>query len=253
MSLFRRLFTYGKSEAHAAIDKLEDPTKMAEQGIRDLRKDLNESLQGLAQVKAQAIRAKRDLQKHKEIAVDYEQKAMMLLKRAEGGHLDPSEADRLATEALQRRDDAIRRASDLHREVEHFDGMTGKLENNIQNLKGQISKWENELQTLKARAQVGRATRKLNEQMARVDSSGTIAMLERMRDRVQEEETLAEAYGDIAQVGTSVDDDIEAALGGTKQLEGTAALEDLKAKMAARALPDSDSSKAPLLPPLRTS
>lgn len=253
MSLFRRLFTFGKSEAHAVLDQLEDPAKMAEQGIRDLRKDLGASLQSLAQVKAQAIRAKREFQNHKETAADYEQKAMLLLKRAEGGHLDAAEADRLATEALRKREQAVKRASEVSREVEQFDSMTGKLENNIQGLKSQIAKWENELSTLKARAQVGKATRKINEQLARVDSSGTISMLERMRDRVQEEETLAEAYGDMAQLGTSVDDDINAALGGTAELEGAAALEALKAKMSQGALPGGDERKTLPLPPLRTS
>ena len=237
MSLFKRLFTYSKSEAHAALDKLEDPTKMAEQGIRDLRKDLGDSLQGLAQVKAQAIRAKRELQQQKEVATDYEQKAVLLLGRAQTGDLDPAEADRLASEALQRREQAVQRASEIGREVERFDAMTAKLETGIQSLKSQIGKWENELHTLKARAQVGRATRKINEQLARVDSGGTIAMLERMRDRTQEEEALAEAYGDIAQVGSNIDQDIEAALGGAQPVEGSAALLELKARLSGGALP----------------
>ncbi len=231
MSLFRRMFTIGKSEAHAALDKLEDPIKMAEQGIRDLRGDLNDSLQGLAKVKAQAIRAKRELGKQREIATDYEQKAMLLLQRTQEGKLDPTEADRLASEALRRRDQAIERATGTSREVEHFDQMTGQLENKIQSLKIQIDKWENELHTLKARAQVGRATRKLNEQLARVDSSGTIAMLERMRDRVREEESLAQAYGEIARVETDIDGEIQSALSGTARPSETTALESLKAKM----------------------
>ena len=45
MGVFKRLFTVGKAEAHAAIDKLEDPIKMTEQGIRDLKLDLDKSLQ----------------------------------------------------------------------------------------------------------------------------------------------------------------------------------------------------------------
>lgn len=231
MSLFRRMFTVGKSEAHAALDKLEDPIKMAEQGIRDLRSDLNDSLQGLAKVKAQAIRNKREFRKQREIAADYEQKAMMLLQRAQAGELDPAEADRLAAEALRRRDQAIERATEVSREVDHFDQLTGQLENKIQNLKSQMDKWENELHTLKARAQVGRATRKLNEQLARVDSSGTISMLERMRDRVREEESLAQTYGEIAQVETGIDDEIESALRGSERPSKSAALESLKAKM----------------------
>ena len=47
MSLFKRIFKVGQAEAHSAMDKLEDPIKLTEQGIRDLKKDLDGSLQGL--------------------------------------------------------------------------------------------------------------------------------------------------------------------------------------------------------------
>ena len=34
--LFSRILRLGKAEAHSAVDKLEDPIKMTEQGIRCL-------------------------------------------------------------------------------------------------------------------------------------------------------------------------------------------------------------------------
>ncbi len=94
MSLFKRLFKVGQAEAHAVVDKLEDPIKMTEQGIRDLKKDLDKSLQALAEVKALAIRSKKDLTTNKEMAKNYEQKAILLLQKAERGELDAAEADR---------------------------------------------------------------------------------------------------------------------------------------------------------------
>ena len=231
MSLFRRLITFGKSEAHNALDKLEDPIAMAEQGVRDLRADLNKSLESLASVKAQAIRAEKSLSREKEIAADYEQKAMALLRRAQSGELDAAEADRLATEALARKEQAVERAGVAQGEVQRFDGAVAQLESNVEKLKSQISQWDNELRTLKARAEVGQATRKLNQQLAKTDSSSTLAMLERMRDKVAQEEALAEAYGEIAQVERSVDAEIDAALGG-ESVKGAAALDALKKKMA---------------------
>lgn len=233
MSVFKRLFTWGKAEAHAVVDRIEDPIKMADQGIRDLRADLTKALESLAQVKAQAIRTRREAQQGKEAAADYEKKAMLLLQRGQSGQLPAGEADRLAGEALAKRDGAVQRASILVKELEGMDRMTAQLETNVQSLKTQISKWENELQTLKARAQVSHATRKLNEQLAKVDPSGTISMLERMKDKVQAEESLAEAYGEMAQVERSVDHEIEAALAtpAGAGAGGAAALADLKARM----------------------
>lgn len=246
MSLFKRVFTWGKSEAHAAMDTLEDPVKMAEQGIRDLKKDLSDSMEGLAKVKAQVIRTRRTVEREKEVAADYEQKAMLLLQKAQGGQLDTAEAERLATEALGKRDGAIERAATQARELENLERMAGQLEGNVQNLKSQISKWENEVQTLKARAQVGKATRKLNEQLANVDSSGTISMLERMRDKVQEEESLAQAYGEMADVDKSIDSEIDRALGGTAPAGQSDALLQLKARMGmAEPLALTDNTKTP--------
>jgi len=236
MSFFGRLFTVGKAEAHAIVDKLEDPVKMAEQGIRDLKEQLRDAMEGLAKVKGQAIRSKREWNRNRDIATDYEKKAMLLLQRAQEGAIDVAEADRLATEALAKRDSAIERVKQLDGEVKQFDAMTGKLENNVNQLKSQISKWENELASLKARSQVSKATRKLNEQLAEVDSSSTISMLERMRTKVQEEESLAEAYGEMAQVDKSVDAEIDAALGGGSASSGSASLAALKAKMADKQL-----------------
>ncbi len=231
MSVFKRLFTWGQSEAHAVVDKLEDPVKMTEQGIRDMKKDLTKAMEALAQVKAQSIRTKREAQNAKETAEDYEQKAMMLLQKAQTGQLDMAEAERLAGESLNKRDGAIQRAAMHTKEIANLDAGVAQLETNVQNMKGQISKWENELQTLKARAQVSQATRKVNQQLAKVDSSGTISMLERMRDKVETEESLAEAYGDMALADRSVDSEIEAALSGPAAGSNSLALADLKSRM----------------------
>ena len=54
--IFQRLFKTGQAEAHSMLDKLEDPIKLSEQAVRDLKQDLHESLQSLAEVKGIAIR-----------------------------------------------------------------------------------------------------------------------------------------------------------------------------------------------------
>ena len=51
----KRLFRIGKAEAHSALDKLEDPVKMTEQGIRDLKANLEKAMVAMAEVKAMGI------------------------------------------------------------------------------------------------------------------------------------------------------------------------------------------------------
>ncbi len=81
MSLFQRVFGIGKAEAHSALDKIEDPVKMTEQGIRDLRSDLEKSVNALAAVKANAIQARRRLNDQRRRAQDYVKKASYLEER----------------------------------------------------------------------------------------------------------------------------------------------------------------------------
>ena len=231
MGIFSRLFKVGQSEAHAVIDQLEDPIKMTEQGIRDMKTDLDKALQALAEVKALAIRSKKELIQANNIAKDYETKAILIRKKAESGEISAEDADRLATEALTKKEQSSQDAARSQTEVQTFDKNIAQLDANIKKIRSNISHYENELKTLKARAKVSAATKKINKSLAGVDSSSTIAMLEKMKDKVNQDEALAEAYGDIAGESRSVDDEIDAVLSDSNKINASASLEALKAKL----------------------
>ena len=199
--LFSRVLRLGKSEAHAVMDKFEDPIKMTEQGIRELKKDLEESMKSLAQVKGIVIRMRNDAENKKKLAADYESKAMALLQKGQQGSLEMAEAERLATEILARKEDVGQEALRLSKEVTSQESMALQLQRNVDKLRTTVQRYENDLITLRARAKTAAATRKLNAQIARVDSDGTIVMLEKMRNKVEEDESLAQAYGEIADSG----------------------------------------------------
>ncbi|MCK5824969.1 MAG: PspA/IM30 family protein [Ichthyobacteriaceae bacterium] len=231
MNIFKRIFNIGTAEAHSAIDKLEDPIKMTEQGIRDLKKDLESALKALAEIKALAIRSRNDYNTSKSKSKDYESKAILLLKRAESGEMEMDQAERLATEALTKKEDFDQSAIQSNTEMEKFENNVSQMSRKISALKKQISTFENELRTLKARVKVSTATKNINKQMSNIDSSSTVSMLERMKDKVAEEEALAEAYGDIANESKSLDDEIDNALAGESSVKAKTDLSALKAKL----------------------
>jgi phage shock protein A len=187
MQFLKRLFKIGQSEVHSAIDGIEDPIKMTEQGIRDMKLDLDKSLEALAQVKAMSIRSKNEVQEYAAKGEDYNEKAMLILKKAQSGGLDATEADRLATEALIKKEEAIGGQNRATADKEKFDLNVSQMEGNVQTIKQNISKWENELKILRARVKVADATKTLNKQMAQIDSNGTVALLERMKEKVAQE------------------------------------------------------------------
>lgn len=217
MNIFKRLFKIGQAEANAAIDKMEDPIKLTEQGIKDMKADLAKSIEALAQVKATCIRSKNDLEMYENKAKDYQDKAMLLLKKAQTGDLDMEKAEELATNALSKKEQNTEHAARTKVEYQKLSKSVAQLEKNIQDIKHNIEKYENELKTLKARVKVSTATKKLNKEMSRIDSSGTVEMLERMKEKVAQEEALAEAYGDLADNNNSIDEEINKHIDSSKE------------------------------------
>ncbi len=206
----------GQAEANATLDSMEDPIKITEQGIRDLKEELKESVASLAQVKALEIRSKTE---HKEFLTNienYQEKALLLLNKAKNGNLDLDEAERLAKAALIKKEENVKAAEKAKEEAVKYESSVIEMEANVTEIKRNISRWENELKTLKARVKVSNATKKMNRQMAGVDASSTVDMLERMKQKVSQEEALAEAYGNIANNKTTIDFEIDKAIDFTK-------------------------------------
>ncbi|WP_312769555.1 PspA/IM30 family protein [Epilithonimonas sp.] len=213
MNIFKRIFRIGQAEIHSVVEKMEDPIKMTEQGIREMREDLDQSLEAYAKVKALAIRTKNNANKKEEESGEFANKAVLLLQKLQNNELDADKAESLAKEALMLKKQLIAESVELNKQAIVHENSVLELQKNIDVLKFNINKWENELSTLKARVKVSNATKEVNRQMAKIDSNSTISMLERMKEKVEEDEALSQAYGTMALGSKSVTDEIDEALG----------------------------------------
>ena len=200
MSLLKRILRIGKAEAHALLDKLEDPIKVTEEGIRELKKQLNEAVEALAQVKASQIRFEKEAINERERAKSLVRKAEAILEKAKTGEISEEEAQKRAAELLERAEIHEKNARSLEEQAEKQKETALKLQAKIEELKNTIAKYEAELRSLKARYATAKAVKKINKQLAKVDPSDTVAMLERMKEKVEEEEALAQAYEEISGV-----------------------------------------------------
>jgi len=242
MNLFARMFKFIQSEAHAFLSKFEDPIKLTEQGIRDLKKDFDDAMKGVAEIKAIAIGAKKDLKTKQQIADDYEKKALIILKKAQNGELDSAEADRLAGEALKKKQSAMKEIATLKENIKTYDTSLEKMENKVLELKNQIKKAEEEYTSLKARATVAKTTKRINQQLSGMGSDSTMAMIEEMKTKIQAEENLAEAYGEAALLETSVDDEINKAIGVDMDVQD--ALTEMKQKLLGTSAPEEQAQES---------
>ncbi len=231
MGILSRFFKIGQAEAHHVLDKMEDPVKLTEQGIRDLKKNLSEATSALAEVKASMIRFQREAENEKRRAVEYVKKAEALLTKAAKGEIAQEEAENLASELLQKAETFQQNAQKLQEDADAQKKMADNLTIKIKELKTQIAKYESELKSLKARAATAKAVKKVNKHLTKIDASSTISMLERMKEKVEEEESLAQAYEEIATEDTKLENKVDSLLSSKSEGSSLSKLEGLKKKM----------------------
>ncbi len=238
MSFWKRIFKIGQSEAHSLLDKIENPVNLTEQGIRDMKENLQHSIDALAEMKALLIRTRNECEMYKNRASDYENKAMMLLVNSQKGLLDSQQADRLAELALMKKEENLRLMLELAQEGRKYETTIATLSENIQQLKITISKWESEARALKAKAKASEALKNVSKQLSQLDSSSTISMLEKMKEKIEKQEALAQAYTEISQENKSIDEEIDSAIARSSS-KTSDALKALKEKLTLQ-LPEAE-------------
>jgi phage shock protein A len=234
ITIMKRLFTIGEANVNAIVDKFEEPIKMTEQGIRDLNDMHTESMRNLALIKSMVITAKKSLDDHIVRALSYEEKAKQLLLSAQTGNLDKIEADKLATLSLQEKEKLDVLISSKQIEYNKQNSTFKTLEKRVNELRDTIKKAEEDLQQLKARQITAKTRLKVNKQLANINSSSTLQMLERMKAKINEEESLAVAYGELIDENKTLDDEINKALEHSTisfEYQSTDKLKELKEKL----------------------
>ncbi|GAB4198384.1 MAG: PspA/IM30 family protein [Thermoflexibacter sp.] len=195
------------------IEQQEDPVKLTEQSIRELKVDLSESLKSLAEAKAGFIKAKREVELQQKQAEQCEYKATALLEKAKNGQLDSQTADKFALMELGKKEEIMRRVNTSLKGLENYEAMVKKLEDQTRAIKEQIYAWETELNTLKARTKISQATKNLHERLSRFDTNSTANLLESIKEKAIEQEALAESMAYISSGKTSWEMEVDKILG----------------------------------------
>ena len=208
----KRLYTICKAEINSALNKLENPIEVAEQGVLDLKKDLSESLKSLSEIESLSIQEARNYKLAKDKSDKYEQESIRLLELAENGRMSPGKADDKAKELLEKKLLIDKQVVSYKENVDKYDSLLTKMRGNIQKLENEVKSWEEDIKIIKARKKVSDATLKLNKQFSDIDSDNTMSRLERIRDQIEEQEILTESYESIANSNLTVDEEIDRAL-----------------------------------------
>ncbi len=227
MSIFDRLFRIGKAEANAAVDKLEDPSKMADQILRELRENYQQAIQGEAEIKAQALQHRASELQARNKANDWEKKTNDLLDRVDAKQLDEAQGNDLAAKAAQAHEDALKEADQYRAMAEKEESAVNVMDLKIKQIKDQIAETENRAKMIQSRAKTAEVSEKINKTLSNVDTDGLMQTLNRMDERASAQEFRAAAYAQIEDSTLSTEQEINKALA---QSNSTSALDAIKAK-----------------------
>jgi phage shock protein A len=213
MEFWKNLITSIRAIFGYKIAQEEDPVKLTEQSIKDLKIELSESLKSLAEAKAGFIRAKREVEKEQKLAEQHEYRAVALLEKAKNGQIDGASADRFALMELGKKEEIMKKVNINLKGLENYEAMVKKLEDQTRVIKEQIYTWETELNTLKARTKISQATKNLHERLSRFDTNSTANLLESIKEKAIEQEALADSMVFVSSGKTSWEHEVDKILG----------------------------------------
>jgi phage shock protein A len=186
--MFDRLANLFKALFNALLGRMEDPAMMLEQTYQDLQSNLIQVRQAVAQAIATEKQLEQQLQKNKDQAETWKNRAAMAVQQNN---------DDLAKQALQRRQQYVQAATDLEAQLKQQRESTSVLRQRLTDLEAEVQKAYTKKQVLIARDKAAQATSKANEILSKTTASGALSQIERMETKVQEREARAAALSEL--------------------------------------------------------
>ncbi len=221
MGLFDRLSAMLRSNINDLISRAENPEKMLNQLILDMKTQLSKAKQQVASAIADEKKLQSDAEALRKQAEDWERRAMMAVQEGR---------DDLAKQALGRYNEHLQSAQQLHETWLRHKAETDKLKLSLRQLNDKIEEAKRKKNILVARAKRAEAQQRIQETMSGMNDKSAFESFDRMAEKIEAIERKALAAAEIQQEFQS--DDL---MDQFKKLEykGTAdqQLTDLKAKM----------------------
>jgi phage shock protein A len=221
MGIFDRFSTMLRSNINDLISRAENPEKMLNQLILDMKSNLAKAKQEAAAAIADEKKLQADAEALKKQAEDWERRAMLAVQEGR---------DDLATQALMRYNEALQGAQQLHETWVKHKADTESLKGQLRQLNDKIEEAKRKKNILVARAKRAEAQQRIQETMSGMNDKSAFESFDRMAEKIEAIERKALAAAEIQQEFQS--DDL---MDQFKKLEykGTAdqQLMDLKAKM----------------------
>lgn len=221
MSIFARMGTLLKANINDVISKAEDPEKILNQLIVDMKEQLISAKKQVAVAIADEKRLKKQYDSEALKAAEWEKKAMLAVRAGR---------DDLAKEALARKQEHGELSAEYRKQWESQKAAADKLRGSLRQLNSKIEEASRKKNLLIARKKRAEAQKTIQETMSGLNDTSAFDTFGRMAEKIEQMEAEAEASAELAE-GFSGDDlaskfeDLEADHGADEALAA------LKAKM----------------------
>ena len=192
MGIFKRLGTLLKSNINDLISSAENPEKILNQLILDMKDSLIEARKQVAVAIADDKRLRKQLNNEIEKAKDWEKKAMMAVRAGR---------DDLAKEALQRKTEHDSLAAEYQTQWELQKNATEKLRHSLRLLSNKIEEAKRKKDLLIARKKRAEAQKRIQDTMTGLSDTSAFDTFARMAEKIEKEEAEAEAAAELAGFG----------------------------------------------------
>ena len=200
MGIFTKLSTLIKSNINDLINRAENPEKMLNQIILDMRDQLAKAKREVAAAIADERKLRSQLDDEIKQAKDWEQRAMLAVKEGR---------DDLAKQALVRHAEHKERAVALEQTWRSQAQETEKLKASLRQLNEKIDEAKRKRNLLIAKQKRAQAQKRIHETMSGLSDTSAFEAFNRMADKIEESErrSLAAAEVDEALTGDTLEDE----------------------------------------------
>ena len=189
MGVFQRIRLILNSNINHMISKAENPEKILEQLIIEMRKQLQEAKKEVAVVVAEEKRLERQLQNEKKEAADWEKKAMFAVR---------SGRDELARQALARKTEHDGRVAEYQQQWESLHSQVEALRGSLRALSEKIEEARRKKNLLIARHKRAKAQQKIHDTMSGLSDTSAFDAFDRMQAKVDTVEAEAAASAELS-------------------------------------------------------
>jgi phage shock protein A len=191
MGIFTKLSTLIRSNINDLISRAEDPEKMLNQVILDMRDQLARAKREVAAAIADERKLKQQLDDELKQTRDWEHRAMLAVRE---------NRDDLAKQALMRQQEHAERAASLEQTWQQQTGEIEKLKNSLRQLNDKIDEAKRKRNLLIAKQKRAQAQRRIHETMSGLSDTSAFDTFNRMAEKIEDSERrmLAEAEVDQA-------------------------------------------------------